>query len=127
MASHGLACYGCGWSGRVAGCSGNYNWAAVFRVEWVETLLFVVGLLGENGRGGPAARAGLAIGITLVGIHLVGRKVTGVSVNPARSIGPALFAGGHAISQLWLFIVAPVLGAVAAGFLFKAGLLDQAE
>lgn len=101
--------------------------AAAFLFELVATFLFVVVILGATGKGAPAAMAGLAIGITLVLIHLVGIKVTGVSVNPARSIGPALFAGGHAISQLWLFIVAPVLGAVAAGFLFKAGLLDQAE
>jgi len=68
--------------------------------------------------------AGLAIGLTLVVIHLVGINVTGVSVNPARSIGPALFAGAQAIGQLWLFIVAPILGAVLAGALFKSGLLD---
>jgi len=55
---------------------------------------------------------------------LVGINVTGVSVNPARSIGPALFAGGTAILQLWLFIVAPIIGAVAAGLLFKSGTLD---
>lgn len=68
--------------------------------------------------------AGLAIGLALVVIHLVGINVTGVSVNPARSIGPALFAGPWAIAQLPLFIIAPVLGAVGAGLLFKSGALD---
>ena len=68
--------------------------------------------------------AGLAIGLALVVIHLVGINVTGVSVNPARSIGPALFVGGTAIAQLWLFIVAPIIGAIAAGVLFRSGLLD---
>ena len=60
--------------------------------------------------------AGLAIVLSLVLIHIVGIKVTGASVNPARSIGPAVFAGGEALSQLWLFLVAPVLGGVAAAF-----------
>ena len=63
-------------------------------------------------------------GLTLVVIHLVGINLMGVSLNPARSIGPALFAGGSAIAQLWLFIVAPIIGTVAAGLLFKSGLLD---
>jgi len=57
--------------------------------------------------------------------NLVGIKITGVSVNPARSIGPALFAGGGALGQVWLFIVAPIIGAVAAGLVFKTGLLDS--
>ncbi len=68
--------------------------------------------------------AGIGIGLTLVVIHIVGIKVSGVSVNPARSLGPALFADGKALSQLWLFIVAPCLGAAAAGLLFKVGLLE---
>lgn len=67
--------------------------------------------------------AGLAIGLSLVLIHIVGIKVTGASVNPARSIGPAVFAGGEALSQLWLFLVAPVLGGAASaivhGFLIE--------
>ena len=126
-ADYSVAINGLGQNGWGAGYLGEYNMAAAFLFELVATFLFVVVILGATGKGAPAAMAGLAIGITLVVIHLVGIKVTGVSVNPARSIGPALFAGGHAISQLWLFIVAPVLGAVAAGFLFKAGLLDQAE
>ena len=67
--------------------------------------------------------AGLAIGLTLVVIHIVGIQVTGVSVNPARSIGPALFAGGNAVAQLWLFIVAPLIGAGIAGLLFRARIL----
>lgn len=67
--------------------------------------------------------AGLAIGLSLTLIHIVGIKITGVSVNPARSIGPAIFAGGEALSQLWLFLVAPVLGGILAaithGFLIE--------
>ncbi|CAN0489556.1 unnamed protein product [Hapterophycus canaliculatus] len=99
--------------------------ALVFEV--VATFLFMVVILGATGRGAPAAMAGLAIGLALVVIHLVGINVTGVSVNPARSIGPALFAGTGALSQLWLFIVAPIVGAVAAGLVFKTGTLDAPE
>jgi len=63
--------------------------------------------------------AGLAIGFSLVLIHIVGIKITGVSVNPARSIGPAIFAGGEALTQLWLFIAAPVLGGIFAAFTYN--------
>jgi aquaporin Z len=86
--------------------------------------LFLVVILGATGKGAPAQFAGLAIGLSLVVIHLVGIKVTGVSVNPARSIGPAIFSGGTALSQLWLFIVAPAIGAALAGILYGSGLLD---
>jgi len=65
--------------------------------------------------------AGLAIGVTLMLIHLVTIPVTGTSVNPARSLGPALFSGGKALSQLWLFIVAPIVGAVLAALIWKFG------
>ncbi|MDB5660861.1 MAG: aquaporin [Cypionkella sp.] len=85
------------------------------------TFIFVTVILGATGTGSTAGFAGLAIGLTLAGIHLVGINVTGVSVNPARSIGPALFAGGAALSQLWLFIVAPLAGGAAAGLVHKAG------
>ena len=115
---------GLGQNGWGAGYLGEYNMASAFVFEVVATFLFMVVILGATGKGAPAAMAGLAIGLALVVIHLVGINVTGVSVNPARSIGPALFAGGSAIAQLWLFIVAPIIGAVAAGLLFKSGLLD---
>jgi aquaporin Z len=81
-------------------------------------------ILGSTGKGAASAMAGLAIGLTLVVIHIVGIQITGVSVNPARSLGPALFAGSGALSQLWLFIVAPLIGAAAAGFVFQTGTLD---
>lgn len=115
---------GLGQNGWGTGYLGEYNMLSAFVFELVATFLFVVVILGSTGSGAPGAVAGMAIGLTLVVIHLVGINVTGVSVNPARSFGPALFAGGHAISQLWLFILAPILGAVAAGALFKSGLLD---
>jgi aquaporin Z len=124
-ADYSLAENGLGQNGWGAGYLGEYNMTAAFIFEVVATFLFVVVILGATGSGAPAAIAGLAIGLALVVIHLVGINVTGVSVNPARSIGPALFAGATALSQLWLFIVAPIIGAVAAGILFRSGLLDS--
>lgn len=128
-ADYSVAENGLGQNGWGAGYLGEYNLAAAFTFEVVATFLFMVVILGATSAGAPAAMAGLAIGLALVVIHLVGINVTGVSVNPARSLGPALFAGTTAISQLWLFIVAPIIGAAAAGALFKSGLLnpDQPE
>ncbi|WP_293449948.1 aquaporin Z [Planktotalea sp.] len=123
-ADYTVAANGLGQNGWGAGYLGEYTMSAAFVFEVVATFLFLVVILGSTGAGAPSAMASLAIGLALVVIHLVGINVTGVSVNPARSIGPALFAGGTAIAQLWLFIVAPIIGAVAAGFLFKSGLLD---
>ena len=102
-AGYTLAENGLGQNGWGAGYLGEYSMIAALVFEIVATFLF------------------------MVVIHLVGINVTGVSVNPARSVGPALFVGGTAITQLWLFIVAPILGAVAAGLLFKTGTLDAAE
>ncbi len=123
-ADYSVAANGLGQNGWGAGYLGEYTMAAAFVFEVVATFLFLVVILGSTGAGAPSAMAGLAIGLALVVIHLVGINVTGVSVNPARSIGPALFAGGAAIAQLWLFIVAPIIGAIAAGLLFKTGMLD---
>lgn len=95
--------------------------AAVFEV--VMTALFVIVILGSTGPGSAAGFAGLAIGLTLAAIHIVGIQVTGVSVNPARSFGPAVLVGGEALSQLWLFIVAPAVGGVLGALPFRFGLL----
>lgn len=126
-ADYSVATNGLGQNGWGEGYLGEYSLVAAFVFEVVATFLFMVVILGATGAGAPSAFAGLAIGLTLVAIHLVGINVTGVSVNPARSIGPALFAGAGAIGQLWLFVVAPIIGAVAAGVLFKSGLLDAPE
>jgi aquaporin Z len=78
----------------------------------------------------PTGFAGLAIGLTLVAIHLVGINITGTSVNPARSIGPAIIGMGakpQAVAQLWLFIIAPLIGAAVAGFLYEEGALLDAK
>jgi aquaporin Z len=94
--------------------------------EIVATFLFLVCILGVTQRGAPVGLAGLAIGLTLVAIHLLGINITGTSVNPARSLGPALVGAGtnpQALAQVWLFIVAPLIGAGVAGYLFKSGIL----
>ena len=124
-ADYSVAENGLGQNGWGAGYLGEYTMIAALIFEVVATFLFVVVILGATGAGAPPAMAGLAIGLALVVIHLVGINVTGVSVNPARSIGPALFAGSTAISQLWLFIVAPIIGGVLAGIVFKSGLLES--
>lgn len=114
---------GMGTNGWGPGYLGEYNTLSALIFEVVATFIFVVVILGVTHKLALGHFAGLAIGLTLVMIHIVGINVTGVSVNPARSIGPALFAGGQALSQLWLFIVAPFVGAALAGFVFKAGIL----
>jgi len=120
-----IAKAGLGQNGWGAGYLGQYGTLAAFVVETVATFVFLVVILGVTGPGGQPALAGLAIGLTLVLIHIVFIPVTGVSVNPARSIGPALFVGGTALAQLWLFIVAPLLGAVLAGLAFRAKLIGE--
>jgi len=125
-ADYSVAANGLGQNGWGPGYLGEYALASAFVFEVVATFLFVVVILGATGANAPAAMAGLAIGLALVVIHLVGINVTGVSVNPARSIGPALFVGGTALAQLWLFIVAPIVGAVLAGLVFRLGVLDEA-
>ncbi len=123
-AGYDIGVGGLGQNGWGAGYLGEYNMTAAFIFEVVATFLFLVTILGVTGKGGHGAIAGLAIGLTLAVIHIVGIQVTGVSVNPARSIGPAVFVGGNAIAQLWLFIVAPLIGAALAGLLFRTRMLE---
>lgn len=94
--------------------------AQAFIAETVFTFIFVLVVLGVTSKGAENNLAGLAIGLTLVLVHIVCIPITGTSVNPARSIGPAIFQGGEALTQLWLFIVAPFLGAAIAAFTWKA-------
>jgi aquaporin Z len=98
---------------------GYYSMTGVFITEVVLTCLFLLVIFGTTSKEGNSTTAGLAIGISLVLIHLVAIPITGTSVNSARSIGPAVFAGGNALSQLWLFIVAPVVGALLGTFIWK--------
>lgn len=123
-AGYTLAENGLGANGWGEGYLGEYSLVAALIFEIVATFLFLVVILGSTQAKAPAAMAGLAIGLTLVVIHIIGIQVTGVSVNPARSIGPAIFVGGNALAQLWLFLVAPLVGAALAGLLFRSRLLE---
>lgn len=96
-----------------------YSLAAGFVAEAVLTFFFLIVILGATDRRAPAGFAPIAIGLSLTLIHLVGIPVTNTSVNPARSTGPAIFVGGWAIRQLWLFWVAPIVGAAAAGVVYR--------
>jgi aquaporin Z len=111
----GLATNGYG----AEGSPGNYSLAACFAAETALTFIFLMVILGSTDRRSNPNAAGLVIGFTLVLIHLIGIPITNLSVNPARSTGPALLVRGLAIQQLWLFWVAPVAGAVLAGLAYK--------
>ena len=121
-----------GWSGGLGqngwgpGYLGEYSALSAFVFEVVGTFLFLVCILGVTQDDAPTHLAGLAIGLTLIAIHLVGINITGTSVNPARSIGPALIGAAFdpkALEQLWMFILAPMIGAGAAGYVFSSGLV----
>jgi aquaporin Z len=121
---------GLGQNGWGPGYLGQYNLLSAFIFEVVATFLFLVCILGVTQKAGATQFAGLAIGLTLVAIHIVGINVTGVSVNPARSLGPAIVGVGTqpaALGQVWLFIIAPLIGAGIAGTLFKPGGILSAD
>jgi aquaporin Z len=105
---------------------GKYSFGAAAMTEIVMTFMFLIVILGATHKRAPVGFAGLAIGLALTLIHLISIPVTNTSVNPARSTGPALFVGGWALEQLWLFWVAPIVGAVAAGW-FSRALFDSAD
>ncbi len=122
-----LAVNGLGQNGYESGSPGGYSLISGAVFEVVATFLFLVTILGVTQTGAPTQFAGLAIGLALVVIHIVGIQVTGVSVNPARSLGPAVWVLGDALGQLWLFIVAPMVGAGLAGWAFRAKLLTSED
>ena len=93
--------------------------SATFLTEVILTAFLVLTVLGATALEAPVGFAGLAIGLVLTLIHLVGIPVTNTSVNPARSIGPAVFVGGWALSQLWVFVVAPLIGAALATAVYR--------
>jgi aquaporin Z len=103
---------------------GGYSLGAALVCELVMTFFFLLVILGSTAKRAPAGFAGIPIGLALTLIHLVSIPVTNTSVNPARSTGPALFVGGWALSQLWLFWVAPIVGAVVAGVMYR-GMFDE--
>lgn len=101
------------------GANGYTDLLPAFVAETVFTFIFVLVVLGVTSKGANNQFAGVAIGLALVLVHIVCIPITGTSVNPARSIGPAIFQGGEALSQLWLFIVAPFLGAAISAVIWK--------
>lgn len=105
---------------------GHYSMVSALVTEVVMTFMFLVVILGVTHARAPVGFAGVAIGLALTLIHLISIPVTNTSVNPARSLGPAVFVGGWAISQLWLFFVAPVVGAIAAGWVHRTVLEPEA-
>lgn len=104
--------YGPGWLKE-------FDTTAAFLTEAILTFLFVFVILATTSKGANSNMAGLAIGLTLVVVHLAGIPVSGASVNPARSFGPAIFAGGKALQQLWLYIAAPISGAIISALVWK--------
>ncbi len=104
---------------------GGYSMIACLVAEVVLTFFFLLIILGATDKRAPAGFAPIAIGLALTLIHLVSIPVTNTSVNPARSTGPALFAGAEAISQLWLFWLAPIMGAALAGIVYRMLLADD--
>ena len=98
---------------------GGYTLGAAFVTEVVMTMMFLVVILGATDKRAPAAFAPIAIGLCLTLIHLISIPVTNTSVNPARSTGPALFVGGWAVEQLWLFWLAPIAGGILGGICYK--------
>jgi len=98
---------------------GGYSMLAALVTEVVMTFMFLIVILGATDEKAPKGFAGLAIGLALTLIHLISIPVTNTSVNPARSISQAIFVGGWALEQLWLFILAPIAGALLAGVVYK--------
>ncbi len=121
---YNIAASGLGQNGFGPGYQGGYSLTAALIYEVVATLLFVIVVLGSTQDVAPAGFAGLVIGLALVATHLIGIHITGNSVNPARSFGPAVFVGGQAISQLWVFLLAPSVGGAVAGMLFRFKTLE---
>lgn len=116
---YSLAANGLGQNGYDLASPGGFSMVSGFIAEVVLTFIFLIVIFGSPSERAPKGFAGISIGLSLVLIHLVGIPVTGTSVNPARSLGPALIVGGVALEQLWLFWVAPVIGGLLAAAVWK--------
>ena len=115
----GYAATGLGQNGFGSASSVGLDVVGAILVEIILTFVFVFTVLGVTKKTENGAVAGIVIGLTLAFVHIMGIPLTGTSVNPARSIAPALFLGGQALEQVWVFILAPIVGAIIAGTLFK--------
>jgi aquaporin Z len=117
--SYSLAANGLAQNGFGSASPAGYSLAAAFIAEVVLTFIFLMVIFGSTSDLAPKGFAGIAIGLSLTLIHLVDIPIDGASVNPARSLGPAVFVGGTALNQLWLFIVAPIIGGLIAAAVWK--------
>lgn len=115
---------GLGQTGWGQAVGDGYGLPAAILAEFVATLLFAVVILGATSAKGATPAAGLAIGLTLAVLHFPFINVTGLSVNPARSLGPAVFVGGSALAQVWMFLIVPTLAGALAGWLFRSKALE---
>lgn len=116
---YSTAANGLGQNGFGAQSPGGYPFTSAVIAEVVLTALFVFVVFGATSEKAPAGFAGIAIGLALAFIHLVGIPITGTSVNPARSLGPAVVVGGQAVAQLWVFINAPIVGGIIAALVWR--------
>ena len=119
LAGYDVGASGLGQNGWGEGYQAGYALSSGIVFEFVATLIFVIVILGSTQAGAPTQMAGLAIGITLVVIHIFGINITGVSVNPARSLGPAMWVGGKAISQVWMFLLVPSIAGIVSGVIYR--------
>jgi aquaporin Z len=123
LAGYDVGASGLGQNGWGEGYQAGYALSSGVVFEFVATLIFVIVILGSTQAGAPTQMAGLAIGITLVVIHIFGINITGVSVNPARSLGPAIWVGGKAISQVWMFLLVPSIAGIVSGAIYRSKVL----
>jgi len=123
LAGYNVHASGLGQNGWGEGYQAGYALSSAVVFEFVATLIFVIVILGSTQAGAPTQIAGLAIGITLVVIHIFGINITGVSVNPARSLGPAIWLGGKAISQVWMFLLVPSIAGIVSGAIYRSKVL----
>ena len=124
IAGYDVAGAGLGQNGWGVGYLGGFGLVSAALAEFIATFLFTLVILGATSEKGTTPVAGLVIGLTLAVLHFPFINVTGLSVNPARSFGPAVFVGGTALAQVWMFLVIPTLGGLAAGWLVKSKALN---
>jgi aquaporin Z len=128
LGGYDIAANGLGQNGWGEGYGGGFGIGAAIVTEIVATFIFTLVILNAtHGRAGAGLVAGLVIGLTLAIIHIVFIPVTGVSVNPARSLGPAIFVGGKALAQVWLFLIMPLVGGLIAGWVYRARVVSLDE
>jgi aquaporin Z len=124
LKGYDVAAAGLGQTGWGPGYLGEFGLGAAILTEFVATLLFIIVILGATSANGATPVAGLAIGLTLVALHFPFINVTGLSVNPARSLAPAVFVGGQALAQVWMFLVVPTIAGAVAGWLYRSKTLE---